>query len=824
MHTLFQDLRYTVRQLRNAPVFSLTAILTLALGIGINAAMFSVVDQVLLRAMPFPRSNEVVRVATRTENGLTAASLPDVLDWQARSHSFSQITPYTLQIPTLGGVSSPKLVPQIVTGPNLFDLLEARPMLGRTFLGSDSHGGNTSVVILSAQVWKTLYHGDAQIVGRAVPINGIPYTVIGVMPFGFSFPANAGDNTIWTPLPLDDKSLQDRGSASLTVMARMRPGVTVAQATQEMNSIHEQLRHEYPKEEDTAPLQIKTYEETLTGSIRPAILALNIAVVAVWLIACANVAGLLLARANGRRREIALRTALGAQRGRLVRQLLTESLVLSLVGGALGLELASLALHLLREYLSSAIVFGDQVHVDARVCFFLLIASCLSAVLFGLLPALQSSRVAPQEGLRQGAAASGTSRGQTRSRDVLVIGEIALTLTLLVAAGLTVRTLVSLRHVHTGFVADQVTTAEIFLPSHSAIAFGGAPPAGPSLTQTFYDPLLERLAAMPGIQSAGFTTVRPLQSGWSFNDEVELANHPKPERAEKDQAQIRGTSAAYFSTMGIRLLQGRLFASSDAASDTPTAIVNRTFVKRFLPNENPIGQRIRYNDKGDRQWATIIGVVDASPQRTLGEPPLPEVHFNLDQLLSTDDLYPVLGAFYMNIAIRSALPDSVIAGDLRRAVHELEPDASLNGIQSMQSVVDDSLGNQVLAARLLGLFSIAGLVIAIAGIYGLLAYTVSQRTRELGVRLALGAQRGSVLWLVLRHAVLLLGIGLAVGAAIVAGSGRVLASFLSLSLTRYDLLVGLAVAAILSLCGLAASYLPARRAAHIDPVVALRSE
>jgi predicted permease len=827
MRTLLQDLQYAIRQLRNAPIFALTAILTLALGIGINAAMFSVVDQVLLHSMPFPRPQEVVQISVRTDNGpFTATSLPDIQDWQARSHSFSQIAAYTMQVPTLGGVSSPKLVPQIVASPNLFDLLETRPMMGRTFLPTDSHAGNTNVVILSAVTWQTLYHADPKLIGNTVPINGIPYTVIGVMPAGFSFPANTGDNTIWTPLPLEDKILQDRGSASLTVIGRLRPGITLAQATREMNSIHDQLKHEYPKDEDPAPVHVDTYSDVLTGSIRPAILALNVAVIAVWLIACANVAGLLLARANSRRREVALRTALGAGRGRLIRQLLTESLVLSIAGGALGLGLANLSLRLLRHYLSNAIVFGDQVHIDAKVCAFLFVASCLSAIFFGLLPALHAVHVAPQEGLRQGAIASGTSRSQTRSRDVLVIGEIALTLTLLVAAGLMVRTLITLRHMHTGFVASQVTTAELFLPTHSALAFGSQPPTpgGASLIQTFYTPLFNRLSALPGVHSVGFTTVRPLQRGWSFNDTVELANHPKPERAADNAAQVRATSPDYFKTMGIRLLQGRFFSTLDSPTSLPAAIVNQAFVKRFLPTENPIGQRVRFADTGDRQWATIVGVVDDTPERSLSQPPLPELHFNLDQLLPTDDLYPILGAFYMNIAIRSPLPSSVIGEELRHAVHDLQPDASLNGIQTMQTVIEDSLGTQVLAARLLGLFAFTGLLIAIAGIYGLLAYSVSQRTRELGVRLALGAQRSTVLWLILRHAFILLGIGVTLGAILTAASSKIFTSFLAYHLTPFDLLIALFVALLLSICGLAASYLPARRAARIDPVVALRTE
>jgi predicted permease len=826
MTPLLQDLHYAFRQLRNSPVFALTAILTLALGIGINAAMFSVVDQVLLRSMPFPRAEEVVQMAVRTESGgFASTSLPDIEDWQARSHSFQKIAYYTEQVPTLGGTSDPKLVAQIVSSSNLFDLLEARPMMGRTFQADDSKAGRTDVLILGAALWKEVYHGDPQIIGRSVPVNGVSYTVIGVMPNGFSFPANTGDNAIWTPVPHDEKALQDRGSASLSVVGRLRKGVSIAEATHEMNSIHDQLKREYPKDEDASRMGVKSYASVVTGTARPAIIALDIAVFAVWLIACANVAGLLLARGNNRRREVALRSALGAQRGRLIRQFLTESLLLSLAGGALGLGLAKLTLHLLKRYLANAVIFGDQIHIDSKVCAYLFVASCVSAVLFGLLPALHATRVPAQEGLRQGTAASGTSKQQGRWRDALVVGEIALTLTLLVAAGLMVRTLVSLRHTRVGFVANQVVTGEIYLPNHSQLFLETSEQKnGPSLVQTFYTPLLDRMTASPGIQVAGLTTVRPLQGNWDFNMTVEIANHAKPEHSSLSYAQARATTADYFKTMGIRLMQGRFFASTDSASAPPTVIVNRSFVQRFLPHENPLGQRVRFNDTGERQWSTIVGVIEDSPQKTLGQPPLPEIHYNLNQLLPQDELYPILGTFYMNVAIRSPLASETVGSELRRIVHEIQPDAVLNNVKTMQMVVDDSLGTQVLAARLLGLFALTGLAIAVAGIYGLLAYAVSQRTRELGVRLALGAQRGAVLWLVLRHALILLGIGVTLGAVFAAASSKVLTTFLAYKLNGYDALVALSVALLLAVCGLAASYLPARRAAHIDPVVALRTE
>lgn len=827
MRSFLQDIRYAFRQLRAAPLFAVTTVLTLALGIGANAAMFSVIDQVLLRAMPFPRADEVVQMAARNESGgFSPTSLPDIRDWQARSHSFSQMAYFTVQVPALGGTEDPKLVPQVVSSANLFALLEARPLLGRTFVPADASAGHANVVILSEGVWRKLYHADRGIIGRAVPVNGVPYTVIGVMPDGFSFPVNTGDSAIWTPLAADEKSMQDRNSAMLSVIGRLHPGINLEDARREMNAIHDQLRHEYPKDESANPVEVERYADVVTGTERPAVLALDGAVFAVWLIACANVAGLLLARGNYRRREVAVRLALGARRARLVRQFLTESLLLALAGGALGLGLAMLALRLLRQYLANAILFGEQIHIDVKVVLFLFLASCASAVVFGLLPAVHASKVSPQEGLRDGAVATGVTRRQTRWRDGLVVGEIALTLTLLVAASLMVRTLVTLRHTRTGFVAGQVTTGEIYLPSHTAGLFFGVPvdDKRPSVIDTFYQPLLVRVKALPGVQSAGLTTVRPLQGAWDFNMSVELNHHPKFEHSAHADAQARATTADYFTTMGIRLLQGRFFASTDSADGQPVAIVNRAFVRRFLPNENPIGQQVRLNDTGDRQWSTIVGVVDDSPQKTLGQAPLPEIHYNLAQLLPQDELYPILGNLYMNIAVRSPLPADVIKSDLEHTVHQLQPDAVMENTKSMQQVVDDSLGNQVLAMRLLSLFALAGLVIAVAGIYGLLAYSVSQRTRELGGRLALGAQRESILWMVLRHALRLLAIGTGLGALLMAFSGQFLTVWLGYRFNGYDVVGMVSVTLLLTLCGLFASYLPARSASRIEPVVALRTE
>jgi predicted permease len=822
---LLQDIPYALRQLQKSPAFAIAAIVTLALGIGVNAAMFSVIDQVLLRRMPFPNADRVVQMGVRSPSGgYSSTSLPDIQDWQARSHSFQSIGYYTEQVPTLGGTDNPRQVAQIVSSANLFDLLRVRPMMGRTFLPTDGKAGQPNVVVLNAHLWHEVYGSNRNILGRAVPVNGTPYTVIGVMPEGFAFPASTGGQSVWTPVPVEVPDLQHRDSAMLNVVARLRSGVQLDQALAELNSIHEQLKKEYPKDEDTEHIRMQSYPDVVTSGVRQGLLALNAAVLTVWLIACANVAGLLLTRTNNRRREIAIRSALGAGKSRLVRQFLTESLILSLAGGALGLALAAGVLRVLKHYLANAVIFGDEIHVNAAMCGYLVAASCLSAMLFGLVPALHAAHVPVQDGLREGTAAAGTSKRQALWRDALVVGEIGLTLVLLVSASLMMRSLILLRHANLGFVAEQVVTGEIYLPNHNPLFLSSPSPAGgTSVVNTLYLPLLERLKALPGLQSAGLTTVRPLQGNWNFDMMVEFAGQPKQEHSSTQYAQARATSEGYFKTMGIRLLRGRFFGETDTPDGPPTAIVNQTFARHFFPSGDPVGQRVRFNDKGDRQWSTIVGVVADSPQKSPAQAPLPELDYNLMQLLPQDEMYPILGAFYMNVAVRSVGDPRILIGEVTHAIHQLDPDSAVK-MQPMTDVVDDAMGNEVLAARLMGLFAAAGLVIALAGIYGLLAYSVSQRTREMGVRLALGAQRGDVQGLILRHAARLLCAGVILGMIATLAASKVVISFMAFKVSVYDALTGLGVALLLVAFGLAASYLPARKAASIDPVVALRTE
>jgi predicted permease len=821
------DMRYALRQLVKTPAFSLAALFTLALGIGVNAAMFSVVDQALLRNVPYGDPSRLVLMGPRPANAdsIGIAALPDVLDWRARSHSVNPIGYYSMQLPTLGGTGNPHLVPQVISSANLFDILGLRPALGRLFVPGDEQPGRGNVLVLSWPVWKNFFHGDPGIIGRAVPLNGVKYTVIGVLPAGQSFPEGA--ESMFSPLEIDAKDYQDRGSSFLQVIGRLRAGVSPRQAQAELQQIHQQLAKEYPDKESNSPVAVELYQDAVTEGARPALLALSGAVLAVWIIACANVAGLMLTRANSRRREIAIRGALGAGRSRLMRQFLVESLLLSLGGGLLGLGIAGFALKLLSHYLGNAVRHGEDMHIDVAVCAYLLIASCLSALLFGVIPGWQASRIPAQEGLREGSAAAGASRRQTLWRDSLVVGEIALTLALLVAGGLMLRTLWALRHSRLGFVAQHLVTTTFFLPQTHGQFWLNTDDKQQSVVTSFYTPLLERLRATPGMEMAALSTKRALDTSFHGNMSIQMVGMPKPPKGQEAQASVQAVSRDYFQTFGIPLLQGRFFESSDRPGQPSAVIVNHAFVERILPGKQPLGMQIDLRDHDDPKDhtppATIVGVVADSRQDAVGDTVGPELEFDLEQLAPGDVMYSILAAYHMDLTVRTRLAPAVALEIISKEIHALQPEMALQDSKSMQQVIDDSLGNQTLAARLLSIFGVAALAIAMAGIYGLLSYSVSQRTRELGVRMALGAQRGDVLWLVLRHACLLLAVGVAIGIGISWVTGGVLRSFL-FGLHPYDAATVLAVAGVLGGCGIAASYLPARRAASTDPMEALRTE
>jgi predicted permease len=604
-------------------------------------------------------------------------------------------------------------------------------------------------------------------------------------------------------------------------VARLRPGVSVSQAQQEISTLHTQLLHEFASSETLEPVRVESLRDVTTDNVRSGLYALDAAVAVVWLIACANLAGLMLARTNARRRELAIRGALGAPKNRLIRQFFTESLLVSLLGGAAGLLAAWTSLHILGHFLAAFIPSGEQIHIDAGVCAVLLLFSCLSAVFFGVGPGLYGANLPVQEGLREGSLGSGTGRNHARWRDALVIGEIGMTLALLIAAGLLIQTLWQLRHTNLGFAPEQVDTTSIFMPTHGAWWQGGDAKA-PSIVTGFYNPLEEKLRHSPGIQSVGMATIRPFTAS-HFTLDVWPADQPAPAKKDTVGAAVRGSNADYFRTMGIAITTGRAFLDTDRPGTPLAVLVNQEFVRRVLGGSNPLGTRLKWDDDDKGITATIVGTIADIHQDSVRASSVPELYFDLDQLTPGQDMYSILASFHMDIAVRTHLAPEAAFRVVRDAVHQLNPNLAFAEQTTMQQVVDSSLGPQTLAARLLGIFGVVALLIAVAGIYGLLAYSVSQRTRELGVRLALGAQRENILWLVLRHALLLLATGMAVGLGVAWAASGVLRSFLYGAI-GYDAATVLLVIVALGLCGMTASYLPARRAASVNPVEALRSE
>ncbi|HEY2003283.1 MAG TPA: ABC transporter permease [Acidobacteriaceae bacterium] len=824
---LGNDLRYAWRQLRRSPGFAAAAVLTLALGIGATTTMFSVVDQVLLRPLPFAHPSQLVAISESSyDKGAASAGsaipLPDAEDWQTRSHTLQSIAYYTFNMPIVGGIAQPRSEAQLLTSVNFLSMLGVQPALGRGFTADENNGGKTHVVVLGAEAWHTLFGGDPKIVGRVVPLNGTPHTVIGVMPESFRF--QGGSDFLFSPLDISHKDLQDRSSGVLTVLGRLRSGNTAEDATRELAGIKRQNLRSYPGKERDDRIIVENYAHSLTRSVRPGLLALNGLVLAVWLLATINVAGLLLTRTQGRRREIAVRAALGAGSARLLRQFLVESLLLSLAGGAIGLAITSTALHISRNYLSKTFQNGDTVHVDASVCLYVLLASCISALIFGILPALQAARLPIQTGLREGSAASGISRQQSLMRDAIVTVEVALSLLLLVAAGIMARTLFEMQRKPLGFNPEKVVTAELMLPQKNYWFVSAGPSNAKNIVTTLIGPMLTRIRQLPGVAAAGVTTVRPLRTNWTFLDEIHFAGRPKPDARHTQNAYVRAATPDYFRAMGVTLQQGRLFNSNDSGGAPLAAVVNEAFTREIDGARSPIGMQLEAADKGPHKYATIVGVV-ADARQGMNESVKPELLLNLDQMSpAADDLYPILVSFHLDLVVRGQTQPEALIPAISRIVHDMNPDVGVNHAELMQTSVDDTMGSQTLAARLLTLFALAALVIAAAGLYGLLAYQVTQQMRDFGLRLALGAQRKDVLWLVLRRAVTLLIVGASLGIASSLILSRVTASMLTGVDVHNILLVIEAVTVILAVTCITASYLPARRAARTDPMQALRHE
>ena len=804
MATVLHDVRVAARSLRKTPGFSLVVILTLALGIGANAAIFSVLNAVILRPLPYPASDRIMTLWTN--NGVQGwpedvSGFPNFSDWRAQNTTFTELAAYTGTTRALTGSGEPEQLRGTTIFPSFFTVIGVSPARGRAPTMED-FDADRRVVVLSDDLWRRRFGGDPAIVGRTIQLSGVSHEVVGIMPPGFAFPST--ETQLWLPFARAVTN-DPRGNFWLQVVGRLKPGVTVDRARADLATIAARLEKEYPASNASLGVTIIPLHEHTVGDVRPALLVLMGAVGFVLLIACANVANLLLARGATRAREVAVRAALGAGRGRIVRELLTESVTLALVGGALGLLLAKWGVDLLVALGPAALPRMHEVTVDATMLFFTLVASLITAVLFGLPPALRASAVNLSETMKQGTRSMSSARGGSRVRRALVVSEIAMALVLLIGAGLLVASFQRLSKVDAGFDGKGVLTARISLPQ-------GKYPQ-PALARAFYGDLLERTKALPGVKSVAYTTGLPLSSIVSgSNIQVE----GRPPMPDLDQKEVRRSvvSPGYFSALGMRMLAGRTFSDQERGDTVTVVVVNETMKKLHFLGEDPIGRRMRWGCVQDGcPWMTVVGVVNDTKQDGLDEFVRPEVYMSHLQL-------PRLS---LSIAVRTDGDPLALAPLLRSTLRALDPDVPLSSVSTMEQMTEQSVATRRFNTLLLAIFSSLALILAVVGIYGVMSYSVSQRRQEVGIRMALGAQAGQVVQLVLREAMTLAVAGIGIGVLLSLAVTRLLGSLL-FEVSATDTTTFIVTALILAGVAGVAGYIPARRAAGVDPLVALRSE
>jgi putative ABC transport system permease protein len=797
METLFQDFRYAFRLLRKSPGFAVAAVLTLALGMSANTVMFSVLNTVLLRPLPYPQPDRLVQIwetDARRGDMHNVVSPYNFLDWRSQSQTFEQMATYEYSSVVLTGQKSPARLSTLFVTASFFDVLKVSPLKGRTFLPDEDQPGKPRVAVVGYGAWQRHFGGDPNIVGKSVLLDDQAYSIVGVMPAGFGLPR---DRTDVFCLPGFDLKGTSRASHYLQSMGRLKPGVTLQQAQTEMNTIAERLAATYHQPGDG--VRLVSLQDEVIGNARRSLLVLWVAVLAVLLIACANVAGLLLARAVGRQKEVAIRSALGGSRARLMQQFLAESVLLATLGGILGVALSYSAGRFVVSASQGAVPRLRDLQMDGRVLAFTALACLLTGIAFGLAPALSALRIDLNSSLKEsGAASQITDRLHLRS--LFVVAEVALAMVLLVGGSLLAKTLWRLQHVDTGFRAENILTFRFTVPPKKF--------ATSAQRSEIYARVAEQLAALPGVESVGATNDLPFggsRSGSSF--EIE-GRAPDPQLLL--HAGYRTVSPGYFSTMRIRLLQGRDFSLHDNHDGVGVAVVNQAFVKKFFANEDPLGHHLKSHD----HLYEIVGVVGDVKHEDLGAPSFPELY-----LCNLQAEIPPWTFF----AVRSHTEPKALIPTVREAMKQIAPEEPIQGVNTMTDLVEYWMSPQKFNSLLLAIFAGLALVLAAIGIYGIIAYSVVQRTREIGIRMALGANRTNVLRLILRQGARIGMLGLVIGTAAAYLSTRALSSMLY-GVDPHDPMIFAAIAVSLFVVVVLASYLPARRATRVDPLIALRYE
>lgn len=822
LEQLWQDIRFSLRTLRRSRGFTVVAVITLALGIGASTAVFSLVDAVLLKPLPFPDADSIVFPWRLPKIGLNMGfdTYPwgrvDFLFFSRESKAFEALGAFVSSSFDLSGSGEPVRVDGLRASAGFFPALGVSPALGRTFNTEEDQPGRDHEVVLGNSLWRSRFGADPDILGHSIALDEIPYTVIGVMPPGFAFPRGnempdgftfASRVQLWVPLALDPRpTIIPNESDELAVLGRLKPGVTIAQAQTDMDIMGKQLESTRRNGQGWFHSKVTPLTRQAAGDTRQPLLLTLAAVGVVLLIVCSNLAGLLLTRVLNRKREFAVRAACGAESGRLIRQLLSESIVLAGIGGLLGILLSRAAIYLVRIFGPTSIPRLSEVGLDVRVGIFALGVTMLTGVLCGLAPALAAARENLSQSLKDSSRRASSSPAAQRARNSLVVSQIALALVLVIATGLLTRTLYRLLDVDPGFHAAHVLTFQLTLP-------GSHYPEQARIVPV-YQEALRRLRELPGVQAAGLTETVPL-SGATEATAIRFSNSSRANRPALRFANYTMVSPGYFAAVGTPILRGRAFLESDTASSQPVAIVSSALVKKYWPGQDPIGKQIA--PAGSTfPMATIVGIAADVKRLSLRESPPPEMYVPY-----TQKIWPSL--LTMNVVLRTTQAPSSLTASARAAIRSVDPDLPLAGVKPLTDIVADSTAAPRFTVLLLGTFGSLAVLLAMLGMYGVVAYSVSQRVQEIGVRMTLGAQHRDVLRLVLGQGVRLAGLGIIAGLAVSFGATRLMSSFLY-GIGAADPLTFGSVAFLLTLIVLAACYLPARRAMRIDPIVALRHE
>ncbi|HEX5603858.1 MAG TPA: ABC transporter permease [Pyrinomonadaceae bacterium] len=803
LENVMRDASYSLRVLLKNYAFTIVVVLTLALGIGANTAIFSFANGILLRPLPYPQSDRLAvldEFSYKQGRDSMAVSYPNFLDWREQNKSFEDIGIYfNTQRFAMSGAGEPTQVRGSYISRGLFEILRASPQLGRTFTANEDTPDEEWVVILGHNLWQRSFGGDPNIIGRKIMLNSRARTVVGVMPAGFRFPDTA---ELWAPLALTTKTFT-RNDHGLLSIARLRDGVTLTEAQAEMNNIAARVEQANPVTNEGLGVKVTSLHDTLTGDYRQALLILLGVVGCVLLVACVNVANLMLARATARGREFALRAALGASRWRIMRQLLVESLLLALVGGVVGFFLSIWALRLLLTAIPGQIPFWMNFGIDLRVLGFTAAITLLTGLLFGVAPALQTSRVDLNDTLKEGGR--GASGVRSRARSLLVVAEIALSLVVLVGAGLMIQSFLRLKRVNIGLDAHNVLTAAVSLPRVKY--------KEDDQRVGFYKRLLESMRNLPGIEAASATGTLPLGGG-GWGRSITVEGFPVLSVGQAPAIQHTVVTPGYFHTMGIPLLAGRDFNETDAKDSPNVTIIDERLAREYWPNQSPIGKRVRFGPPEDNEpWHTIVGVVGTVRHQRMQEDTRKSVYLPHAKM-------PVGG---MALVLRTSSNPQELTGALRREVAQLDPDLPVSEVATMEEVVAESIWQPRLYAKLFGAFAGGALLLALIGIYGVMAFLVQTRTHEIGVRMALGASRLDVFKLIVGRGMKLTVVGVLIGVGGAIALTRLMHSLL-FNTSATDPVTFILISVLLSVAAFLACYIPARRAAKVDPLIALRYE